>query len=208
MKSVAIGDIHGRLDLLDLMLAAFPARNFVFLGDYTDRGPDSPGVVARIRELVEGGRAVALMGNHDEMLINVVLDGGHDGLWMDNGGEQTAEQYSSWAAMTEDALWMRDTLKPWHVEGAVLFAHAMRPHEGDPGAHLWGRPTTTPVYPLPEGVTYSVHGHTPMEACPFPVALEDGSVIWFIDTGAVWTGKLGALDCETMKPHVVEVQGE
>ena len=51
----AIGDIHGRSDLLDLLLteienhaAGRPAR-VIFLGDYIDRGPDSAGVVRMVR---------------------------------------------------------------------------------------------------------------------------------------------------------------
>ncbi|WP_407543800.1 metallophosphoesterase family protein (plasmid) [Deinococcus radiomollis] len=204
---VAIGDIHGRLDLLNLMLSRFPDRQYVFLGDLTDRGPDSPGVVARVRDLVEEGRAICCMGNHDEMMIQAVIDGNGsaESCWELNGGQSTQEQYPSHAALLADAQWMRDSMLPWHVEGHVLFSHAMRPHPSDPEAHLWGRPTTTPLYPLPEGVTHSIHGHTPMDACPFPFGAWDGSVAWFIDTGAVWTGRLCALDTETMTPTIVEV---
>lgn len=201
---IAVGDIHGRLDLLNALIDRFPDRRFVFLGDYIDRGPDSRACIARVRELVEEGRAVACMGNHDQFMIEAVANEGDDVLWLMNGGTETVNEYGSdHAALLADALWMQDTLKPWHVEGHVMFAHAMRPHESDPHAHLWGRPSDTPVYPLPEGITVSVHGHTPMDSCPLPVGLRDGTRAWFIDTGAVWTGKLCALDCETMTPTVV-----
>lgn len=201
LAPVAVGDIHGRLDLLDALIARFPGRRFVFLGDYVDRGPDSPGVVARVRELVEAGRAVALLGNHDEMLIEALLDPRLVHIWEINGG--TPDQWSSRDALLADALWMEQHLKPWHTEGRVLFAHAMRPHPSDTHAHLWGRPNDTPLYPLPEGVTTSVHGHTPLEACPLPVGVEDGTIAWFVDTGAVWTGRLTALDCDSMRATVV-----
>ena len=49
----AVGDIHGRLDRLDALLDVLPLRDgdrLVFLGDYIDRGPDSKGVVDRLRE--------------------------------------------------------------------------------------------------------------------------------------------------------------
>lgn len=201
---VAVGDIHGRLDLLDALIAQFPDRRFVFLGDYIDRGPDSRGCIDRVRELVDAGRAVACLGNHDQFMLNTVLNGTSDNLWMMNGGAETMDCYiDNHAALLADAQWMQDNLKPWHIEGQVMFAHAMRPHVSDPDAHLWGRPTDTPVYPLPEGVTVSVHGHTPMAACPLPIGLQDGTRLWFIDTGAVYTGHLCGLDCETFQPTVV-----
>lgn len=201
LPPVAVGDIHGRLDLLDALLARFPGRHFLFLGDYVDRGPDSPGVVARVRELVTAGRATALLGNHDQMLIDAVLDRRFADIWELNGG--TPDQWPTHEALAADAAWLREHARPWITDGHVLFAHAMRPHPDDPEAHLWGRPNDTPLYPLPEGVTVSVHGHTPLDACPLPVGLEDGTAAWFIDTGAVWTGRLCALDCATFRPEVV-----
>lgn len=75
----AIGDIHGRSDCLDTLIAAIdaddsargPARTtLVFLGDLTDRGPDSRGVVERLIAYGAARRCVFLMGNHEEVLIN------------------------------------------------------------------------------------------------------------------------------------------
>ena len=42
-----------------------PDRQIVFLGDFIDRGPDSAGVLATVRNLVADGRALAVMGNHE-----------------------------------------------------------------------------------------------------------------------------------------------
>src|SRR5580765_6515731 len=62
MRVYAIGDIHGRLDLLDRLLgmideddeARGPARTeLIFLGDLVDRGPDSVGVIERLMALRE-----------------------------------------------------------------------------------------------------------------------------------------------------------
>src|SRR5262245_32922426 len=77
----AVGDIHGRADLLDDMLrrieddarAADPADQptLVFLGDYVDRGPDSRAVVERvIGGLPKGFDAHFLKGNHEAMLLD------------------------------------------------------------------------------------------------------------------------------------------
>ncbi len=69
-----VGDIHGEIDALRLLLThlgyrengAHPSgRRLVFLGDLIDRGPDSLAVVRTVANLVDRGRAVALMGNHD-----------------------------------------------------------------------------------------------------------------------------------------------
>ncbi len=78
----AIGDIHGRLDLLNSLLDRIhrdddgrdPARTtLIFLGDLIDRGPDSRGVVDRAIELAEaGGQVRFLMGNHEEVFLRAV----------------------------------------------------------------------------------------------------------------------------------------
>jgi serine/threonine protein phosphatase 1 len=78
----AIGDIHGRLDLLDGLLALIAdddrargggATELIFLGDLVDRGPDSKGVVARLIEVGGGPLPVRfLMGNHEEIFLRAI----------------------------------------------------------------------------------------------------------------------------------------
>ncbi len=78
----AIGDVHGRLDLLDDLLekidadaASRPeaATTLIFLGDLVDRGPDSAGVVDRVMRLAaERPRVRALKGNHEEVFLRAV----------------------------------------------------------------------------------------------------------------------------------------
>ena len=75
----AIGDIHGRLDLLEALLARIddddggrdgPRGEIIFLGDLIDRGPDSAGVIDRLialREERPGTRF--LLGNHEEVFL-------------------------------------------------------------------------------------------------------------------------------------------
>lgn len=82
VRVYAIGDIHGRLDLLDQLLfridaderARGPARSeIIFLGDLVDRGPNSAGVVQRALELKQSGRPVRLlMGNHEEVFLKAL----------------------------------------------------------------------------------------------------------------------------------------
>ena len=75
----AVGDIHGRLDLLSQALARIDAHakgrpaTLVFLGDYVDRGPDSRGVVNCLRALQRTReRVICLKGNHEDLMVNGV----------------------------------------------------------------------------------------------------------------------------------------
>jgi serine/threonine protein phosphatase 1 len=100
----AIGDVHGRLDLLEDLLAriredadrhqADSARSLIFLGDYVDRGPESRGVVdAVMSDLLPGFATVRLLGNHEEAMLSF-LDGESDGLdWLAFGGLETLLSY-------------------------------------------------------------------------------------------------------------------
>ncbi|MEQ8705829.1 MAG: metallophosphoesterase [Phaeodactylibacter sp.] len=84
-----IGDIHGHADRLKALLRKLgyerkngayrhPGRKVVFVGDYIDRGPDNPGVVQLVREMVDAGSAVALCGNHEfnAICFNTPKEGG------------------------------------------------------------------------------------------------------------------------------------
>lgn len=100
----AIGDVHGRLDLLEDLLSrisedarrhhADQARSLVFLGDYIDRGSESRGVVERLLDdPMPGFAKVFLMGNHEEAML-AFLEGLSDGLdWLSFGGLETLMSY-------------------------------------------------------------------------------------------------------------------
>ncbi|MFZ6678231.1 metallophosphoesterase [Undibacterium sp. Tian12W] len=73
-----IGDVHGEYDALCNLMRhlAYDAdgrhkdgRTLVFVGDFCDRGPDSPAVLALLERLVMTGRAVAVLGNHEMNLL-------------------------------------------------------------------------------------------------------------------------------------------
>src|SRR6476469_8482460 len=81
-RAYVIGDVHGCLDLLDRLIAGIaddhavrgPARGLiVLLGDLIDRGPDSAGVLRRLRSFdLPGFRMVRLAGNHEEVLLKIL----------------------------------------------------------------------------------------------------------------------------------------
>jgi serine/threonine protein phosphatase 1 len=80
-RTFAIGDIHGDLGALRTLFARLPELvaddTVVFLGDYIDRGPDSAGVVAWIRDFIAAtpAKVIALRGNHEDGWIRVIDHG-------------------------------------------------------------------------------------------------------------------------------------
>lgn len=70
-----IGDIHGMLRPLEALLREIPRRDpgarFIFVGDYVNRGPDSPKVIDRLLKLPH---ATFLRGNHDD-IFDLILTG-------------------------------------------------------------------------------------------------------------------------------------
>lgn len=102
IRIYAIGDIHGRSDLLDQVLAridrhrseAGPARSIeVFLGDYVDRGPDSRGVIERLVARMQEQEVVALCGNHEDLMRSVLERPDQLPFWARNGGFETLMSY-------------------------------------------------------------------------------------------------------------------
>lgn len=103
-RAYAVGDVHGRLDLLIDLLARIerdnaargPAKTYlILLGDLVDRGPDSRGVIEHfISRPPAFARNVYLKGNHEEFFLSV-LDGNEEMLpnWLTYGGYECAESY-------------------------------------------------------------------------------------------------------------------
>lgn len=103
-RAYAIGDIHGRLDLLDRLLARIEAEiessprartSLVFLGDVIDRGPASAQVVERLRTYAHPRASLHfIMGNHEEVMLRV-MKGDAEILqnWLRFGGAETLASY-------------------------------------------------------------------------------------------------------------------
>jgi serine/threonine protein phosphatase 1 len=110
MRIYAVGDLHGRKDLLDRMLALIATdakvsgasrKLVVFLGDYIDRGPSSRAVIDTISAGPPSGADWAgfawraLLGNHEAMMLRFLEDIEVAGAWLSpsNGGLATLESY-------------------------------------------------------------------------------------------------------------------
>ncbi|MDP3173565.1 MAG: metallophosphoesterase [Phenylobacterium sp.] len=102
----AVGDIHGRLDLLrrftqeldtDARAAALKGVEtvVVFLGDYIDRGPESAGVIAHLIALRDEGpcTCIFLRGNHEDIVLKLASGEEHSARWLEFGGLETLASY-------------------------------------------------------------------------------------------------------------------
>jgi serine/threonine protein phosphatase 1 len=98
----AVGDVHGRADLLDELRELVAAdcnerppgsATAVFLGDYVDRGPDSRAVLDILTSETFPTPTVFLTGNHEAMMLDFLRDGGRGSGWLPNGGIDTLQSY-------------------------------------------------------------------------------------------------------------------
>ena len=98
-RTIAIGDIHGCRQAFEALLAAIapqPDDCLILLGDFVDRGPDSWSVIERILQLRNEYSLVSLLGNHEQMLLEVIdYPDNRDSLrlWLGFGGDATLESY-------------------------------------------------------------------------------------------------------------------
>jgi serine/threonine protein phosphatase 1 len=142
-RAYAVGDIHGRLDLLEVMLALIEldiekgpsARNvLVFLGDLIDRGPDSRGVIDRLANYAHPAATVVLLaGNHEEVLLRLLND--ERGLlanWLKFGGAQCLESYGLDPVQirqireSEALQLIREAIPPSHQQFVSGFSDTVR----------------------------------------------------------------------------------
>jgi len=202
MLTYAIGDIHGRHDLLRRLLeeiyghASGRPHRLVFLGDYIDRGPDSAAVVADVRRLQAeaSGRVVALMGNHEAMLLAAVRHPKSAGMqWLANGGLATLASYDAAAPgdIPADVVAWMATLPTSYEDEWRYFVHA----GVMPGRPLSAQSEMDKIW-IREPFLYNeydfgkhvVHGHTPVRDAT-PECLRHRTNL---DTAAVFGGALTA----------------
>jgi protein phosphatase len=217
-----IGDVHGCREELDALLAKLgyvadgivrapthPAgRRAIFVGDLVDRGPDSPGVLRLVMDMVATGSALAVPGNHDLKLVRKL--GGRD-VKVAHGLAETLAQLDALpdeirAPFCAEARHFLDDLVShlWLDEGKLVVAHAGMKEEmqgrgsgavrsfalyGDTTGEIdeYGLPVRLNWAAEYRGRAMVVYGHTPT-----PVAEWINNTIC-IDTGCVFGGKLTAL---------------
>lgn len=128
-RTIAIGDIHGCATALETLLATLQLRaadTLVTLGDAIDRGPDSRGVLEQLLAFRQRCHLVPILGNHEQMLLDVA-----DGLlplqdWLIHGGAETLDSYGPDAALAEVPQQHLEFLCTWvdyHQTSSHFFAH-------------------------------------------------------------------------------------
>jgi len=93
-----------------------PDRQIVFLGDFIDRGPENAAVIRTVRELMDSGRAQAIMGNHELNALHFHMVDPETGLPLRPHEPKNFDQHASFlkefqlgASETKDVLdWMKD----------------------------------------------------------------------------------------------------
>jgi serine/threonine protein phosphatase 1 len=219
----AIGDVHGRVDLLRNVLEAVdsdirhhPDRRCitVLLGDYIDRGPDSKGVIEMLAARMQSRPTACLMGNHELMLLRFLQDPESWDAWSASGGIPTIISYGirppQWPTSDQKlelARALASALPQHHYtflvnlpfvfeSGDILCVHAGL----KPGVPVERQQPEDLTWIREEFLAYRgdfgrfiVHGHTPVEEPDIRCNRIN------IDTGAYATGRLSCVILENEK---------
>jgi len=230
----AIGDIHGRRDLLDALLerillhietAPLADNILVFLGDYIDRGPASRAVIERLCGLKQESdcQTVFLRGNHDQAAPEFLNNPSHYGAWRGYGAAETLLSYGVMPPRFEnevDFARARDDfahkfpqhhfeflscLKYFHVEDDYFFVHAgVRPGIALADQQPEDLMWIRESFLAHRGRFEKMIVHGHTPA-PMPVTLANRICV---DTGAHATGRLTALVLEGESQSFLDVRNE
>jgi serine/threonine protein phosphatase 1 len=223
MKTFVIGDVHGRCAQMLSLLEMIPRQDtdtLVFLGDLIDRGPDAPGCVAQVIQLLDSNpeQVICLRGNHEQMLLDFIE--GTSNIWITpvTGGERTFEQYVGHTLVIDSEIDIeeaRHTIENkiprkhldffrerpfFHEDGYAFYVHAgldhgKHPSETSPQLLLWSR--NMDFYKNYRGKP-CLFGHTPTPFLPLRGRLGRHGIYIFhsaigIDTGYNHSSPLSCL---------------
>lgn len=204
-RILAVGDIHGTLDKLQILMASInwdPENDLlIFIGDYIDRGPNSYGVIEHILGMMQwSDNIVCLRGNHEQLLLDF-LEGHNLDTFLYNGGESTIDSYGGPDGGVPEEHYDFLVSLPYYFEtDEYIFVHAglrdgIPLEEQDPHDMLWIREDfILSDYDHGKRVIY---GHTPNRK---PVVKPNKIGI---DTGAVYGGRLTCLEIPDLIFHAV-----
>lgn len=231
MRLYAIGDVHGRADLLATMLRMIEGEiarddpadwRVIYLGDYVDRGPDSAGAIEIVANRAGGdARHVPLLGNHDQVFARFLADADAWPQFAEFDGQTTARSYGvsidfssdpairrGWHALVSAVprahITLLNGLRPWAAFGDFFFCHAgIRP-----GVPLEAQDVEDLIWirrPFHDHAglypKVVVHGHTPHDEPEIRANRVN------LDTYAFASGRLTALAIEGREKRFLEETG-
>lgn len=176
MRLFAIGDIHGYTEPLRALLGALNPTigdKLVFLGDYVDKGPDVRGTIDLLLDLKATTEVVFLRGNHDQLLLDAILEPDSIPTWETLAGGNPLSSYGR--GPNTEVLGMipqahleflsRECRDYFETEN-FIFVHGgirshLEPHEEDPDRLQWL--TLSLASPHLSGRTV-ICGHTSQES--------------------------------------------
>ena len=192
----AIGDIHGCFDslreLVEHKIKIGKSDKLVFLGDYIDRGNQSRKVIDYIIGLKDKDFDITtLIGNHESMLLEALLNEDFLPEWIRNGGSATLKSLgiTSLKWLDQSYIDFFEALQYYCLIDNFLFVHAgfndniSNPFE-DKYHMIWSRREeyTNPV--LKNKII--IHGHTPVPEQICRQEIQDKNRVINIDTGCVY----------------------
>lgn len=220
-RAYVVGDVHGRFDLLENLLAKIhaelqhrPAQRtlLVFVGDLIDRGPRSAHVLERLRTYHRDGiETVFILGNHEEVLLRILAgDAQLIGDWLCFGGAECLQSYGvdpgEMRFLDEDEALarVRSAIPTKHVEFLESFVSSRQF-----GDYLFVHAGVKPGVPLERQSEFDLrwirepflrdnsdHGFIVVHGHTISNEVEERANRIGIDTGAYRTGILTALAIE------------
>lgn len=231
MKIDIIGDIHGCIEEFKSLLTELgysevnglykhpEGRKLAFVGDLTDRGPDSVGVVKIVYALVEAGLGYYVPGNHCNKLYRFLIG---NKVQHTHGLETTVAEFEALSGAAQEEfrkmfikLYEDAPLYQVLDDGKLIVAHAgiKKEYIGKEGKkvktfvlygditgefHENGMPVRRDWAQEYDGDAWIVYGHTPVRE----VRIVNNTAN--IDTGAVFGGQLSALRYPEMETFSVD----
>lgn len=213
MRTLVVGDIHGKLALFNRLLEAMNYRSgedkLILIGDLVDRGENSRGVVERAIELHAEApdTVVVLKGNHEAMMVSALTEPESEQaeLWLYNGGVETLHSYvnSEGEFDVPEAHWLfMESLPTWHEDEHAIYVHAALPEEAGKFLHPSESPDNPELYWSRNRKFFSnysgkpvVFGHTITG-----MLFGERERVWLrdsligVDTGAYLTGTLSGIE--------------
>ena len=202
-RLIAIGDIHGCVHALDVLLGEIvptSSDRLVFLGDLIDQGRDSGAVIDRLIQLQQQCDVVLIKGNHEEMILAARESESALRYWENCGGVATLNSYRFGAVLADipPEHWaLFESCQSYFEIGEFLFTHAnylpdLPISETDEYQLRWALFEPEEMRPHQSGRTVVV-GHTEQRNSEI---LDLGFAIC-IDTACWRHGWLTALDCRS-----------